>query len=291
MAIVKRAVREVEQVVRKVEGLEALDGPARPLAAAAGRATRARPVKNALSGTWLGHPLHPMLTDVPIGSWVAAGLLDLAGGAQADRAARYLVGFGVLAAVPTAAAGLSDWSDTYGAEQRVGLVHAAGNLAALSLQAASYLARRRGRPGAGAALSAAGLGIMAGAAYLGGHLSFTRGVGVNHTAFQDDVTDWTRVALLSELAPDKLVRVMAGGVPVLLVRRGEQVRALSATCVHAGGPLDEGELADGCVRCPWHGSIFRLADGTAVRGPAATGQPAWQVRIEGEQVQVRAAWR
>lgn len=143
MAIVKRAVREVEQVVRKVEGLEALDGPARPLAAAAGRATRARPVKNALSGTWLGHPLHPMLTDVPIGSWVAAGLLDLAGGAQADRAARYLVGFGVLAAVPTAAAGLSDWSDTYGAEQRVGLVHAAGNLAALSLQAASYLARQR----------------------------------------------------------------------------------------------------------------------------------------------------
>ncbi|MGH3177668.1 MAG: Rieske (2Fe-2S) protein, partial [Streptosporangiaceae bacterium] len=115
--------------------------------------------------------------------------------------------------------------------------------------------------------------------------------GVNHTAFQESVADWTRVALLSELAPDKLVRVMAGGVPVLLVRRGEQVRALSATCVHAGGPLDEGELADGCVRCPWHGSIFRLADGTAVRGPAATGQPTWQVRIEGEQVQVRAARR
>ncbi|MGH3235100.1 MAG: DUF2231 domain-containing protein [Streptosporangiaceae bacterium] len=291
MTIVKRVVSEVERVVRKVEGMEALDGPARPLAAAAGRATRPRRVKNALSGTWLGHPLHPLLTDVPIGSWVAAGVLDLAGGAQAGRAARRLVGFGVLAAVPTAAAGLSDWSDTYGAEQRVGLVHAAGNVAALSLQAASYLARRRGRPGAGAALSAAGLGIMAGAAYLGGHLSYTHGVGVNHTAFQEGVADWTGVALLSELAPDKLVRVMAGGVPVLLVRRGEQVRALSATCVHAGGPLDEGELVDGCVRCPWHGSIFRLADGTAVRGPAATGQPAWQVRIEGEQVQVRAARR
>jgi hypothetical protein len=117
----------------------------------------------------------------------------------------------------------------------VGLVHAAGNLAALSLQAASYLSRRRGRPGAGAALSAAGLAIMAGAGYLGGHLSYTRGMGVDHTALQEDVHGWTRVALLSELAPDTLGRVLAGGVPVLLVRRGEQVRALSATCVHAGG--------------------------------------------------------
>jgi nitrite reductase/ring-hydroxylating ferredoxin subunit/uncharacterized membrane protein len=280
-----------ERVVREVEDLEALDRAARPLAAAAGRATQPRRVKNALSGTWLGHPLHPMLTDVPIGGWVAAGLLDLAGGAQAARAARCLVGFGVLAAVPTAAAGLSDWSDTYGAEQRVGLVHAAGNLTALSLQVASYLARRRGRRGAGVMLSAAGLGIMAGSAYLGGHLSFTRGVGVNHTAFQDNVADWTHVAMLSELAPDKLMRVMAAGVPVLLVRVGERVSALSATCVHAGGPLDEGELADGCVRCPWHGSMFRLSDGAAVRGPAAGGQPAWQVRVEGEQVQVRAGGR
>ncbi|HEX5287441.1 MAG TPA: DUF2231 domain-containing protein [Streptosporangiaceae bacterium] len=277
-----------DRVVRKVEELEALDRAARPLAAAAGRATQARRVKNALSGTWLGHPLHPMLTDVPIGGWIAAGVLDLAGGAQAARAARCLVGFGVLAAIPTAAAGLSDWSDTYGAEQRVGLVHAAGNVTALSLQVASYLARRRGRRGAGVMLSATGLGIMAGAGYLGGHLSFTRGVGVNHTAFQDGAADWTRVALLSELAPDKLVRVMAGGVPVLLVRRGEQVRALSATCGHAGGPLDEGELADGCVRCPRHGSMFRLSDGAVVRGPAVAGQPTWQVRIDGEQVQVRA---
>lgn len=281
----------VERIVSEVEGMEALDGPARPLAAVAGRATRARLVKNALSGTWLGHPLHPMLTDIPIGSWVAAGVLDVAGGAATGRAARCLVGFGVLAAVPTAAAGMSDWSDTYGGEQRVGLVHATGNLTALSLQAASYLARRRGRRGVGRALSAASLGIMVGAGYLGGHLSYIRGVGVNHTAFQEDAAGWTTVTMLSELAPDTLVRVMAGGVPVLLVRRGEQVRALSATCVHAGGPLDEGELADGCVRCPWHGSIFRLADGAAVRGPAATGQPAWQVRIEGEQVQVRAARR
>ncbi|MGH3231649.1 MAG: DUF2231 domain-containing protein, partial [Streptosporangiaceae bacterium] len=167
-----------DRVVGEVEGLEALDRPARPLAAAVGRATQTRRVKNALSGTWLGHPLHPLLTDVPIGGWVAAGVLDLAGGAQAARAARCLVGFGVLAALPTAAAGLSDWSDTYGAEQRVGLVHAAGNVTALSLQAASYLARRRGRRAAGVMLSAAGLGIMAGAAYLGGHLSFSRGVGV-----------------------------------------------------------------------------------------------------------------
>ena len=129
---------------------------------------------------------------------------------------------------------------------------------------------------------------MSGTAYLGGHLSFTRGVGVNHTAFEPRVTQWTDVASLAGLTPDKPIRVVADGVPVVLVRRDGEIYALSATCVHAGGPLDEGQLVDGRVRCPWHGSTFRLSDGSAVRGPAATDEPSWQVRIQGDRIQVRS---
>lgn len=276
-------------IVKRIEDEQKLDRLGGPLAGAAGRATASTPIKNALSGTWLGHQLHPLLTDVPIGSWVSAGLLDFTAGAAGSRAAQRLVGFGVLAAIPTAAAGASDWSETYGSEQRVGLVHALGNVGALSLQVASYVARRRGRRGAGIALSTAGLGLMTAAGYLGGIMSFDRGIGVNHTVFEDSVAEWTDVASLAELTPDTLVRVSAGDVPVVLLRQGGEVRALSATCVHAGGPLDEGTVVDGCVRCPWHGSMFRLTDGKVMRGPAAAAQPSWQVRVAGERVQVRSA--
>ncbi|MGH9298663.1 MAG: Rieske 2Fe-2S domain-containing protein [Acidimicrobiales bacterium] len=280
-----------QQIVQELEGWKVLDRLARPLAKAAARATRPTVVKNALSGTWLGHPLHPMLTDVPIGSWVAAALLDLLGGPSGKRAARRLVGLGVLAAAPTAVAGWSDWSDTYGPEQRVGVAHALGNLSAILLHSASYLARRRGHNGRGRLLSLAGLGAMGGAAYLGGHLSYVRGVGINHTAFEQAVEEWTDVAALVDLTPEKPTRGVASGVAVVLVRQGEDVHALSATCVHAGGPLDEGELVEGRLRCPWHGSIFELTDGSVVRGPAATPQPCWEARIEDGRVQVRSAAR
>ncbi len=280
---------EWQRIVKQIEDKKGLDRLGGPLADAAGRATSPRSIKNALSGTWLGHQLHPMLTDVPIGSWFSASLLDFTAGPSGGRSAQRLVGFGILAAVPTAAAGASDWSESYGAEQRVGLVHALGNVGALTLQVASYLARRRGSRGAGIALSAAGTGLAAAAGYLGGTLTLDQGVGVNHTVFEDSVSEWTDVAALTELAPGQLVRVSASGVPVVLVRQGSTVHALSATCVHAGGPLDEGTLVDGCVRCPWHGSEFRLTDGKVHRGPAAAAQPSWQVRLQDERVQVRSA--
>lgn len=282
------AVDRVDGVVRRIENSAALDRLGRPLAAAISRVTRPAPVKNALSGTWLGHQLHPLLTDIPIGSWVAAAMLDVAGAGAYHRAARRLVGFGALAAVPTALAGASDWSESYGPEQRDGLVHALANLTAVTLHAASYLARRRERPLAGAVLSAGGLGCMTAAAYLGGHLTYIRGVGVNHTAFQEARTEWTDVAALADLPTERPVAATAGGVPVVLVRQDGQIHALSATCVHAGGPLAEGSLVDGSLRCPWHGSVYRLADGKPLRGPAATRQPTWQVRVDGERVQVRS---
>ena len=139
------------------------------------------------------------------------------------------------------------------------------------------------------ALSTAGLGVTLGAAYLGGHLSFIRGVGVNHTAFDETVADWTDVAAVSEVSPDKPVRVSAGGVPVMVVQDADRVYALSATCVHAGGPLDEGQILDGCVRCPWHSSRFALADGKVTHGPAASDQPTWGVRVDEGRVYVRSS--
>lgn len=277
----------LRKLVKRLEDLKSLDQAGRPTAAFVRRLTSSAPVKNVLSGTWLGHQLHPVLTDLPIGAWTMASALDLTAGRRADDAARRLVGLGVLTAVPAAAAGASDWSETYGGEQRVGLVHALANSTGTVLQIASWLARRGGHRTAGVALSATSLGISLGAAYLGGYLSFTRGVGVNHTAFQSAVSDWTDVAAASAIQDDKPVRVTAGDVPVVLVRYQGELHALSATCTHAGGPLDEGQLVDGCIRCPWHSSTFRLDDGSVVRGPATADEPTWELKVEGDRVLVR----
>jgi nitrite reductase/ring-hydroxylating ferredoxin subunit/uncharacterized membrane protein len=273
---------------RRIEDMEALDRFGHPLAGVVGRATRPDALKSALSGTWLGHQLHPMLTDLPIGAWVMGQIVDLTMGRAGAKPAQRLVGLGVLAALPTAATGASDWSETRGGEQRVGLVHALGNLAAVGLQSLSWLTRRQGHRLVGIALSTTSLGLSVGAAYLGGSLSFVRGVGVNHTAFDDAVLQWSDVAALSELVPDKPVRVSPGGVPVVLVQHEDSVYALSATCVHAGGPLDEGQVADGCLRCPWHSSTYRLRDGEVIRGPAAMDQPSWDVRVDQGRIFVRS---
>jgi nitrite reductase/ring-hydroxylating ferredoxin subunit/uncharacterized membrane protein len=278
-----------QKLITRIEDSAALDGLSRPLMGLAGRATRPDVVKNALSGTWLGERLHPLLTDLPIGAWVMAAVLDWTGGRRGAEAARRLVGLGVWAALPAASAGASDWSDTDGGEQRVGVVHGLLNLTGAALQSFSWLARRRGRRVTGMALSTAALGVTVSAAYLGGHLSFVRGVGVDHTAFDATIADWTEVVAVSELSPDKPVRVSAGGVPVMVVLHAGTVRALSATCVHAGGPLDGGDIVDASIRCPWHASRFALADGKVLRGPAASDAPAWEVRVDDGRVAVRSS--
>ena len=132
---------QLEDLVARVETWKALDRVAEPLARAVGRAVRPTPVRNVLSGTVIGHPLHPLLTDVPIGAWTMAAVLDLAGGPRTARAADVLVAAGLAAAVPTAATGLNDWSDTQGADRRIGLVHATANSVALTFYAASLAAR------------------------------------------------------------------------------------------------------------------------------------------------------
>lgn len=174
------------RLVQRLEGateLEALAQAVAPLADAVMRL----PVRDQLLGDAAGHALHPALTDVPVGAWLSASLLDVAGGADARPAARLLVGVGVLAAVPTAVTGLAEWSHTDTRSGRVGALHAAGSAAGLVLQAVSWVARRRGAHGAGAALSLVGTGLVGASAYLGGHLAVARNVGSRDRAFADSL--------------------------------------------------------------------------------------------------------
>jgi nitrite reductase/ring-hydroxylating ferredoxin subunit len=277
----------LHDLARRAEQAEALDRPAKLLARAIGRAVRPRAVRNMLSGTYVGHPLHPMLTDLPIGAWGMSAVLDAVGGPPAEPAADLLVKAGVAAAIPTAASGLNDWSDTNGRESRAGLVHAMTMTTALSLFGASAAARTRGsRPG-GKALGLAGLAVLLAGSYLGGHLSFVLGVNVNRTAWQGGPREWTPVLADADLAEGEHRKVDAAGVPVLLYRTAGRLYALASTCSHMGGPLEEGTVAEGCVTCPWHGSTFRFADGSIARGPASTPEPLYQAQARDGQIEVR----
>ena len=279
----------VSGLIERIEHMEALDHLSGPVIGLIGKAVRPTKVRNCLSGTKLGHPAHPMLTDLPIGAWASATVLDVFGGRSSRRAADMLVRFGVLTALPTAASGLNDWSDTYGPETRIGLAHAGLNTSALAIYCLSARARKRGHRVRGKLLGLVGFGTVIAGSYLGGHLSFSKGTNVNRTAWESRPEDWTPVLAEADLADGEHRRVDAGGTAVLLWRHDGQLSAISATCSHMGGPLDEGEFADGCVTCPWHGSIFRLRDGGIERGPACVSQPTFVTRINAGQIEVRAA--
>jgi nitrite reductase/ring-hydroxylating ferredoxin subunit/uncharacterized membrane protein len=282
----------LERLAESIGDIDALDAPAEAVAKQVRAILRPGAIKDALSGTWLGHALHPLLTDVPIGAWTSATVLDLVGGAESRPAARRLVGLGIAAAVPTAAAGWADYADTTKVDERVrriGIVHAVSNVAALGLFTASWFARHRGAHGRGVALSFAGAGAMGAGGYLGGHLSYAKGVGVDRTIFERRPSDWSFALAESDLADGEPRAAEVAGVQVLLVRRGDRIFALAGRCSHRGGPLHEGELTGDCIQCPWHGSRFRLEDGAVERGPATFPQPAYEVRVHEGQVQVRSA--
>jgi nitrite reductase/ring-hydroxylating ferredoxin subunit/uncharacterized membrane protein len=280
-------LHELASRIGEVEGLDRGTGP---LVKAAKTLIPPGPVKDVLSGSQLGHPLHPALTDVPIGSFTAATVLDLVGGASAEGAVEALLALGIVATLPTATAGLADWSDTYGAEQRIGLIHAVANVAALSLFAGSLVARRGGRRGLGRLLGLAGQATLLTGGYLGGHLSYARGVGVNNAFYQHEPEDWTAVMDAADLQAGSPTKVEADGATVLLYRASNRIYAIGSRCSHAGGPLQEGKIDDGalCVECPWHGSVFRLEDGAVVHGPASIPQAAYDVRTQDGRIEIRA---
>ncbi len=279
----------LEQAMKRLERAEALDEPVGKLLKVVGPATRPRPVKNALSGTWLGHRFHPLMVPLPIGFWTGALLFDLIATRRARWAADTLVGAGIAAAVPTAAAGLSDWSDAEPEARRVGLVHASFNTLALLCYSSSLVARLLGARKAGVGLGLAGAAAISAGGYLGGHLSYVQVVGVEKKRFADGPSSWTPVLDAADLAEGAPRVVRAGETEVLLVREGDRLHALWASCTHECGPLAEGRFADGNVTCPWHGSTFRLADGKVVRGPAAFSQPVYETRVTDGKIEVRAA--
>ncbi|GAT79705.1 (2Fe-2S)-binding protein [Streptomyces sp. F-3] len=235
-----------------------------------------------------GHPLHPLMVQVPMGTWLSAAVLDLFPGRS--REAGLLVGVGLATAAPAALAGTVDWAELHRRQQRTGLVHALANATAVGLYAASLACRLKGRTGAGRALGFLGLTAAGAGGMLGGHLAYRQASGANHAEeIPYVVTEgWHRIGAVAEFPAGRPVRRSVDDVPVLVVREsGGTLHALADRCSHLAGPLSEGTVADRCVRCPWHGSVFRLSDGWNVRGPATAPQPAFDTRIVDGHVEVR----
>ena len=278
-------------VVERLSSLEVVDAPAKAIAKFVRNTKRPPKLDEALSGTWLGHPVHPLLIVVPMGSWISAVVLDWVGGTDARTAADVLLGVGVASAVPTVATGYADWADTEPASddvRRIGIVHAACNGGAALLFSASLAARAAGARGRGKLLALLGLGAIGAGGYLGGHLTYAKGVGVDATRFEDYPEDWTQALADAALGEGEMRGVDVDGTAILLARSGGRVYALANTCVHREGSLADGELVGECVKCPLHGSTFALVDGSVEQGPATYPQPVLEARVNNGSIEVRA---
>ena len=245
-------------------------------------------------GSWLGHPLHPVLTDIPLGAWTMAVLFDIIYIFNRSHtwvsAADLTIFIGVLAALATALTGFTDWNETFGRERRVGVAHGLINTVVVLLYIISLIVRvSGGSRGAAIVLAFIGYVLVLSAAYLGGDLVFSIGTGVNHHAWQHAPEKFTRVMLEGQLNDGVLVRGLAGDTPILLYKKGGTVCAISETCSHAGGPLAEGKIVGNLVQCPWHASRFDLCTGAVKQGPATVSQVRYETRIQNGQVEVQVS--
>jgi len=250
-----------------------------------------RKLKDMLNGTWFGHPLHPVFTDIPLGAWSGTTLLDLAWLNNEDdgiaRGADLTLLLGLAGATGAAVTGVTDWSDLDGTDRRIGLMHGLLNGGITLLYLTSFLLRLTGQRRTAITLSTTGYLTSLFSAYLGGELSFAKGIGVNHEAWEGGSDDFVAVIDEKELVEGKLTRVDVSGIPAVLLKQGRSIYAIGATCTHLGGPLDEGSVKDGVVTCPWHGSSFCMADGSVVNGPAVYAQPTFAVRVRAGNVELR----
>lgn len=244
-----------------------------------------------LHGTWLGHPLHPALTSVPIGAWTIAVMCDLVaaqrGSDEAAKMADALTAIGVVAAVPTALAGIADYSAIDRSTVAPAGLHGLLNSAGLVLNIFSIRDRAAGNRGRGVLLSTVAFGLVNISAWIGGELVNDKKVGVKHFEEPGGPQEWRSVLDSAELKAGTPKRVDVEGTPVALYREGTSVYAIGAICGHAYGPLDEGKVQDLCVECPWHHSVFDLRDGSVVHGPATYPQPAHDTRIRDGQIELR----
>jgi nitrite reductase/ring-hydroxylating ferredoxin subunit len=270
------------RLIDRLEHATGLD----PLVQAGQRAARlVRPgrIRDVLHGTWLGHPLHPLLAQAATGAWLSAGVLDCSPGQE--EAARLLTAVGLAAAGPAALAGAADWSEQHEQQMRVGVVHAMANALAIGLYGASLAVRGAQRS---RRLRLCGLASLSGAGLLGGHLAFRLAGGANHAEEVPHLIKpgWHYLMKSAELPEGKPVRQQVGEIPVVAVRARGEVYVLADRCSHMSGSLSDGDLDGGCLTCPWHGSMFRIEDGSVARGPATAPQPAFQVREVGGALQI-----
>jgi nitrite reductase/ring-hydroxylating ferredoxin subunit/uncharacterized membrane protein len=253
-----------------------------------------RPLKLFLNGTWIGHPLHPVLKDIPVGAWTFTVIFDLAGllfnVPSFGIAASVTTAVGILGALGAAVAGLMDWMDVDPPEKQVGAVHAILNVTATLIFTASLVMRWQSQWQLGWAtcvVALIGYLLMTFGATLGGAMVYRMGVMINRNAYRNGPADFRPAIAASKLAEGQMVRVEVEGQPILLVKSGARICAIGAVCSHYGAPLNEGAIEDGAVRCPWHGSRFALEDGSVREGPTCTPVPGYEVRVVNEQVEVK----
>ena len=241
-------------------------------------------VRDLLNGRWLGHPLHAVLTDAPIGIMFLVIVFDLAGQPLATHTKAILL-IGILTMLAAALAGLADYSDTDGAARERATLHGTLMVVALLLYVVSFVLRQGQSPPwpAAIAFSLAGFLVISAGAYVGGEVVFALGNMVSRHAFRGAGTKWITLEPAEADADGNIpegrpVKGKLGINTLVLVRQGETILALHDQCAHAGGPLSGGTLEDGSVVCPWHASRYRLSDGHVTRGPSVYDQPAYEVR-------------
>lgn len=274
--------------------VQKISGPIDVLLNRGFQATALRPLKLLLNGSWLGHPLHPLLTDVPIGAWTLTVILDLVGLLfklpNLGMAAAITALIGVAGAVAAIGAGLMDWMDINPTEKAVGAVHAMLNTAATALFVISILLRWRNHwelSWLAFAVALAGVACVSGGGYLGGVMVYHLGVMVNRNAYREGPDDFQPALALAELVEGEPKRVEVQGQPILLVKLAGKIHAIGAVCSHYGAPLNEGKIVNSTIECPWHFSRFDLTDGSVREGPACAAVPAYEPRIIGDQIQIK----
>jgi nitrite reductase/ring-hydroxylating ferredoxin subunit/uncharacterized membrane protein len=291
-------VMAMTQIIDRAARVSALDPVASRLTALVQKVPVG--VRDVLHGVWLGHPLHPVLAQVPVGTWLSASVLDVIavmtpddGRAGVERSAEALLAAGLAAVPAAAAAGSADWSALHQEQQRLGLVHASANVLAATLLAASLVQRRRGQQARGRALGLLGVSAASAGAAIGGHLSYRWAAGANHAEEIPHTTpgDWTELGRLGEFEQRTPTRRTVGETPVVVVRRGSTMSVLAGACSHLAGPLSQGQVVEErnveCIVCPWHGSTFSLDDGSVVHGPATAPQPSFEVQVRDGVVRAR----
>lgn len=257
--------------------------------------TPGRYLQDLLNGTWLGHSLHAVVVDVVIGAATAALLLDVLrlvfNVEGLETAATWVIGLAALAGVGSVVTGLTELKDTAPSspERDLTITHGLINFIGNGLFVLSMNQRLAGNHDAAIWPLLAGYLLIGVGGYIGGHVVFKYGYAVNHNAFSRGkrAKEFTAVLPASDLADGAPTKASLGRTALVLVRRGDVVHALRETCSHAGGPLSQGKLVGDGIECPWHGSVFRLADGGVQHGPATSRQVSYRARIADGQVEVQ----